>query len=246
MIVERIDRRVLAAVRFVDAASGIAVTQPLRVSAPRSRWLRNRSGLYVLAELDSLAVMADAFVHPPPQDTPAPLDLEVEVRDAAGRYLDRRFTLRVPRPATAQEPLPADSLFQPVTVAMYPAPASAVGYNWAVLRVSAVRSADPGQGIGGVVLRVVASADQRQLAVGVSDTRGEALVAVPGVPITTWGGNGGQVTATETGVTVEAVHDPAAGGLPDPEAVLANGAATRKSRDVNLRAGRTEKLSFDF
>jgi hypothetical protein len=44
----------------------------------------------------------------------------------------------------------------------------------------------PGQGIGGVVLRVVASADQRQLAVGVSDDRGEALVAVPGVPITTW------------------------------------------------------------
>ncbi|MCK7481421.1 MAG: hypothetical protein M0C28_32740 [Candidatus Moduliflexus flocculans] len=68
MIVERIDRRVLAAVRFADAASGLAVTQPLGVSAPRSRWLRNRSGLYVLAELDSLVALADAFVHPAPQE----------------------------------------------------------------------------------------------------------------------------------------------------------------------------------
>jgi hypothetical protein len=62
------------------------------------------------------------------------------------------------------------------------------------------------------------------LARGLTDWRGEALVPVAGVPITTWGADDGDVVVTEIAATVQAIHV-AALGTRTPAAQVAAGRA---------------------
>jgi hypothetical protein len=61
------------------------------------------------------------------------------------------------------------------------------------------------------------------LAMGLADNRGEALVPVLGIPITTWGETPGAVVATDIDVTLEVVFDPEVRRIADTDA-LASGA----------------------
>ena len=45
---ERVERRVLGALRCVDATTLMPIDEPLAVSAPGACLLRNQSGLYVI------------------------------------------------------------------------------------------------------------------------------------------------------------------------------------------------------
>ncbi|HSV68722.1 MAG TPA: hypothetical protein VLI72_01310, partial [Methylibium sp.] len=90
-------RRIWAAVRFVDASSARAIDTPLTVTAPGTRWQRNRAGLYVLLQRDGPPALAahEAAFDPVPA-TPA-ATLAATVLDPAGRRLPRRFALGLPR-----------------------------------------------------------------------------------------------------------------------------------------------------
>lgn len=232
MRLELVERRVLAALRFLDATIGLPVQAPLTVSGAGLRFVRNRSGLYVLTEAPETAAV------------------EVTVSDPGGRYLPRGLVLSLPRdpdPAHAGE---ESSLFRPVDVFLYPAPAASVAPGWAVIRATVVR-AGTGEPLPGVLLRVVRKSDGLELARTLSDwrerVRGEALVAVAGLPITTWGAGKPQdpVLVGKVTVTLEAFFDPdfdpAAGRAPDPDRVdsLSPGPPSA-SMELDLSSGGTK------
>jgi len=199
--------RVLVALRFVDAATGGDVESPLRVRAldGRARLVRNASGLQVLTRW-SLLPGHDVLDDPPQIPADERPSLRLAIEDPSGRYLPRLLGLVLPRAAVpAEEP---DSLFAPVQVPMFLAASAATGANWAVLRVS-LREASSGDALGGALLRV--RRNGQVLARGMTDWRGEALLAVVGVPVMTFGEDEDAVLADALNVTVEAIHDPASG-----------------------------------
>jgi hypothetical protein len=215
VILEHVDRRVLGAVRFVDAATRVPVPEPLLVTAPGVRFIRNRSGWYVIAAAPGLERHVDAFHAPPAVPPLESIALTLTVRDPGGRYLPRVHTLRLPRDPDPASPA-ATSLFRPVDVTLFPAPATRPPVGWAVVRASVV-AAVTGAPVAGALIRVVRTSEGRHLASGLTDERGEAIVSVPGIPITTSEEGDGPVVATEIEVTLEVIVDPAVAGAADPD-----------------------------
>lgn len=204
--VERVERRVLGALRCVDATTGAPLEQALRVEAPAgARVLRNRSGLLVIHGWPALERHTAAFANQPGDVPVGSLPLMLTVSDPLGHYLPRLVRVELPRdadPANAAQP---GSLFRPLTVPMYPSATSRVGANWASVSVS-VFELGSGDALGGVLLRVVAAGAVRAL--GLSDWRGEALVPVAGIPVTTWSSGPGDVVVTQIPAELQAVVDP--------------------------------------
>ena len=192
---ERVERRVLGALRCVDATTRMPIDEPLAVSAPGARLLRNQSGLYVIDGWTSLSTHEGAFDAPPAAPAVGSESLVLEVRDPTGRYLARRVAIALPRdptPANVEQP---GSLFRAVDVPMFPAASAPTSANWVELRAT-VRETGSGDGLGGALLRVVTAAGV--LARGLTDWRGEAFVPVAGVPITTWSTEPGAVVVTRS------------------------------------------------
>ncbi len=246
MIPEHVDRRVLGAVRFLDASTGVDVRESLTVTAPGVRWIRNRAGWYVIASAPGLDAHSDAFLTPPAAPPLGSVVIALTVRDPGGRYLPRQHTLRLPRDPDPLHATAPGSLFRPIDVALFPAPAARTPSGWAVVRASVaiVGTAAP---VAGALVRVARSSDGQHLASGLSDARGEVLVPVPGIPLTTSDEGPGPVVATEVEVTVEVIVDPAAGGVPDPDDLEARRFALRvASTNVMLAAGRELVASFSI
>jgi hypothetical protein len=237
MTPELLDRRVLGAVRFVDASTASTVQDGLSVQSAQADLRRNLSGLWVIWNAPGLEPHTAVFDQPPAAPPLGSVAVTLTVADNAARYLARHVTIPLPRdPAAANADHPV-SLFQPVDVALYPAPAAPVMPGWAVIRAH-ISNAATNQGLAGALLRVLRTADQQVLARGMSDSRGEALVVVPGIPVTTFNAGDGPALATEVDVTVEAIFDPAAGAVTDPEAVESKAGLPRASSAQKLAAGR--------
>lgn len=219
---ERVELRVLGALCCVDATTGAPLNHPLRIGAPAgARIQRNRSGLFVVYEWAPLAHHAPSFLNAPAEPAAGEAPLTVTVSDPSGQYLSRLVQVDLPRdPALANAALPS-SLYRPIRVPMYPSAASRVGPNWAALSLS-LRDAVSGDALGGVLLRVLSG--MQVLARGLSDWRGEALVPVAGIPVTTWSAEPGDVIVTQIEVTVEAIADPAS-ATRTPQAHVATGRA---------------------
>lgn len=216
---ETVERRVLGALRFVDAVTGTRVLAALSVTPPAGvRGTRNLSGLWVITGTPALAaVTADAAVPPFDPGDAAPHVFAVE--DPSGGYLPRQVVVDLPRDPDPANQDDAGSLYRPVDVRMFPAPAARTSPNWAVVRAT-VEGDAPGTTRPGALVRVRTVPDGDVLARALADGRGEALVAVPGIPVTTWdGGGGGAVLTSEVDVDLEVVWDPDADGLPDPDAL---------------------------
>lgn len=245
---ERVEWRALAALRPIDAVTAATVVAPLRVTAEGARIARNRSGLYVIHEWAALAPHAAAFYTPPALPAPGSLALTVSIVDPAGQYLPRLARIALPRdPGATGE----DSLFAARSIALHPAPGARLGINWCALRVSLAHPAS-GDALGGALLRVVAG--DAVLARGLSDWRGEALVPVAGIPVTTWSEDEETVVVSHVAATLEAIFDPEAGtrtsitrvraGRPpprlpqvDPDAIESRRASLpRAQQDVRLAA----------
>lgn len=212
---ELCERRVLGAVRFVDAATRSRILEPLRVSAAGVRFASNRSGHYVIFAAPGLEAHTHSFAAPPAEPAQASIPVTLEVADPARRYVSRRSVIRLPLdpdPTHSHEP---GSLFGPVEVTLFPSPSAGTRPGWAVVRGSVVE-AGTDRPLGGALLRVVRVSDSTLLARGMSDARGEALVAVPGIPVITFG-EGDAVTETTVDVELSAVFDPAAGAVADPD-----------------------------
>ncbi|MDB5274929.1 MAG: hypothetical protein JWO58_3296 [Chitinophagaceae bacterium] len=259
---DRQEHRIVAAMRCVDATTRVAVDVPLQVDVANARIQRNRSGLYVIVAADALANFADSF-NEQPATALGSVTLTATIRDISGRYLPRVASLSLPRdPSPANAGLDS-SLFKPIEIEMHPASAAPLGANWSVLRVS-VSAATGGDAdgdlLGGALLRVLNGSTV--LARGMTDWRGEALVPVPGVPVTTWSDDPHAVVVTEITAQLEVVFDPATGTrtsaadgragrapavlpLVDPSVLESNNATLpHATQSVQLAAGRSQTISF--
>ncbi|ACB35295.1 hypothetical protein Lcho_3035 [Leptothrix cholodnii SP-6] len=258
---ERVEHRVLGALRCIDVNTGVALNTPMTVEIPQARLLRNRSGLHVIHQLPALAAHEAVFDAPPASPAQGSVQLTATVRDPAGRYLPRLAAIALPRDPAADNADQADSLFRPIDVALFPASTAATGANWCVLRVSVTHNTSD-DALGGALLLV--RQGNRTLARGLTDWRGEALVSVPGVPITTWSDVPGSVVVNEITAQIIAVFDPAAGlrtsaarvrdgrepaALPlvDPDRLEAQrNTLPRANRAVQLSAGTNLVLSLSL
>jgi hypothetical protein len=254
---EHVTRRVLGAVRFVDGNTGLQVTGPLSIETSGARFVRNRRGCYVIWDAPSLENHAEAFEQPPGDPPLSSVTIELKVADPGNRYLPRRCAIRLPRDPDLQHVDEEESLFQPVDVRLLPSPTMGTAPGWAVVRATVVAEGT-NEALPGALIRVLRTSDSELLAWGLSDWRdrakGEAMVTVPGIPITTWGdGNGeggnGPVIVNEIQVTLETFFDPdfepAAGDLPDPEDLEARRAELpSSSTTVHLASGRTIAISL--
>ena len=205
--------RVLGAVELVDATTGARIRAPLQLrpadGAEAPRFVRNRSGLLVLWSHPGLGAHAAAFEAPPAEPALHSVALALQVWDPSGLYQPRGFTLRLPRDPDPRHAAQEDSLLRPQRVELFRGAAAPLGGNWTPL---AVRVTESGSGdlLGGTLVEVRDAADA-VLARGLTDWRGEALVPVAGVPVTTWGADDGAVVVHEIPATVHAVHVPALG-----------------------------------
>lgn len=239
MRLEHIDRRVLGAVRFLDAATRLPITEPLLIDAPGARLRRNRMGDYVIFDAPGLAAHTAEFLQPPALPAAGSVPLELTVSDPAGEYLPQRVVIRLPRNSDAAA---NDAVFRPIETPLYLTPAARTAAGWALVRAAVVRAGTT-QALAGALIRVLdRNANNAVLARGLSDARGEALVAVPGIQITNWNQDPGDgpVTIPQIAVRIEAIFDREAQGAPNPQALEDRRVQLATSaQDAELVAGQT-------
>jgi hypothetical protein len=256
---ERVESRALAALRFVDAATDAPVTTPLevRVLDGSARLVRNVRGDLVVAAWSELAAHEAAFAQPPATPALGTRILRMTVTDPGGAHLPRAAALALPRDPDPEHASSPDSVFRAAEIRLYPSARAATGANWGVLRATVRESG--GDALGGALLLVRRNGGV--LGRGLTDGRGEALVALPGVPMVTFGEDDEAVVVTELAVTVQVVFDPSTGtrmaavdlaaGRPapipivDPEALEDGaGALPETSLAISIAARRSQNLAM--
>lgn len=233
MRLEQIDRRVLGAVRFLDGNTGLHISSPLSVEGKGVHLVRNRSSYYVIFHALRLKAHTRAFRQPPRTPALGSVEIELKVIDPGRRYLSRRCTLRLPRDPDPSHMDRENSLFRPVEVRLFPSPTAGTAPGWAVIRAT-VTAEGRRKTLAGALIRVLRASESRQLASGLSDERGEALVAVPGIPITTWEEGPGPVLTTRVEAILEVVFDPKAEEIPDPDDLEARRSLLPHSRSREI------------
>lgn len=238
--IERVERRVLGALRCVDATTRAGIEAPLRVEVETARIQRNRGGLYVITGATALAEHETAFAQPPAAPAKGTVRLGATITDPSGCYLPRCATLMLPRDPLPDHAANPDALFRPIELAMFPSNIAPVGENWAALHVSLSETAS-GDALGGALL--ILTADGKTLARGLTDWRGEALLPVPGVPVTTWSSDPHAVVVSEISAQIKLVFDPASGTRTSAAAVSAGSMpATLPMVDPDDLEGRANAL----
>ncbi len=273
---ERVDRRVLGAIRFVDAATGMSVRRPLRIEGEGFRLIRNRSFDYVILQMSGLESHLTEFEAPPLTPDLGSVALALSVSDPSRHYLPQLVSLALPRDPDKDNAGNPDSLFQAALVPLYPSSIAPVGGNWSILRLAITQPPTPpatiGDPIPGAMVRVVRQEDSAVIARGMSDTRGQALIIIPGIPVTNFsntggggpgGGSGGggpggatdtgmasgPVVALDTPVSLEFIVDPDLNWPVNPHTLESNGDTWTRSPespaslDFNLRTGRSENVA---
>ncbi len=235
--------RILAALQLEERPTSLPLRRHLEVTLGGRPLARNRSGLYIIDRAAGLEAHTTAFENPPPQPEPLSVTAEISIRDPLDHYLPRRLTVALPRDPDGDG---AASLFRPLSAWIYPAPAAPTAPNWSLVRASLSRGGEPA---AGAFLRLV-DGEGSELASGYADRRGEALVAVPGVPITRFTdeeGDGDILTDT-LAATLEASWHPGQTWPPDPDRLERDhGAAPfRASAPVTLKTGRQQHLEIEL
>lgn len=258
VVPEFIDHRYPGAVAFTDGATGALIQDTFELTSPTAVFFRNRKGFYVVVSAVGFEAYTAAFDEVPEPPVPA-TSFTVQVKDPVNRYLSRTFVLDLPRDPDPEHAEQTDSLFQPRPVLMFRSPAAATGMNWSVVRISA--SFSPAGGMpaipaAGALIRAVDQASDEIMAFGLTDKRGEALVAVPAVPATTFSTgeeddeedmDDDPVLTLEIPFHIQAAYDPAAEWPVNPDQIEENWDDLENlEQDINLIAGKTSILSMAF
>ena len=262
MLTERIEQRVLGALRMLDRVTQSPLSRPMEVSSNTSRVVRNMRNFYVVTHADGLEAYSQAFQQPPEIPVIGDNEYSFEIIDPQKRYLPRMVTLNLPR-----DPNPANignhnSLFTPHDVVMYPSSTARLSHNWSTLRVSVTQGADPQTAppVQGSLIQILDEEDDTLLASGITDERGEALVIVPGVPVTKFADDDDDDSGRGRGrdddppvivntlpVRLELSLDAAATWPVNPDLLEENHVANRRtSMDLTLSTGRMEKVVINL
>lgn len=263
---ETIDRRILGALRFVDHVTGSMVRRPMAIIAPNVKFITNRSRLQVISCAIGLEGHLTSFNEPLGASLKK---FDMTIQDPLGEYLDRSMTLKLPLDPDPEE---NNSIFEPVDVPLFAAPAAHLSPNWSVIRASIYDLADLAneRPVPGALLRILDSGGSLMMS-GMSDERGEAIVIIPGIPISSFAQEeelppegpddedwlaSGSVVETETPVTLQVVVTPDAPWPVDPGKMEQNNQVWRRHfRDADndeaievmelaLRTGKTQSIKL--
>lgn len=237
MTADVLDHRIVGALQAVDAVTRLPISSriqarlrsavrvdpgtrqpldPLPGRPPVARVQRNSQGDVVLAELavPGVAAYTAAFYDPPA--LPA-VDAVFHLWDPSRLYLPRLFTLQLPRTVRPEDAALPTSIFTAAPALLYPSPAGRVELRWAVIRASvgllvrpnpADRTQDRlGDRLPWALIRVLDNATGDERAVGLADGRGEAMIAVPNLPIVQPASGGGAVVTSGLEVRLEVHFD---------------------------------------
>lgn len=217
MILESCDQRILAALRCVDGVTGTPLRHPVHVSSDGCRVIRNRSGLHVIHGAPGIAALeqySDNFDQPPatpPTGEGWPVPVTLQFTDPTHRYLPRQALIPLPR---STDPAADDSLFRALDVPLYPSPSAPISSTWAVVRATVLEvPGDPADSPrrlpwAWIVVtrdRSIASEPHPATAFAQTDWRGEALIAVAGIPAMSW--DGSSANSAEVAVRLSVVFD---------------------------------------
>lgn len=200
---ELLDRRVLGALRLQDGLTGLAIPRPFHLVSARLVLRRNRQGDYVIFDVLDVAKLHEhtvIFSDPPTVPPVESVSIDLNIYDPSGEYLPRRYQLRLPRNGDPQSDV---AIVKPILIPLYRSPSARTEPNWAVIRATLLDQTT-GQRLPWAVVNVVRNGTTTS---AMSDWRGEALIAVPGIPVTTWDTGGGAVLATEVDVRLDVVFD---------------------------------------
>jgi len=200
---EFLDRRALASMIFTDAV-GRPVLTPVRVTAPGVRLLIKRPGELVVLDAPGFAPHAAAFEAPPAMPAIGSATVQLDLVPADPALGSRRFAMVLPRDPDPAHAANANSLFRPIEVVLLPAPSGTLTGLVAALRVNVTRS-DDGRRIEGALLRLRPEGGRPQT-LALTDAAGDALLLVPGVPLSSPGMGG--VVLADIGAELDAVIDP--------------------------------------
>lgn len=188
MIVEDVDRRLLAALRFTHGVTGAPVQRALHITAPGLVLARNLSGWTLVREAPG-SPQAQAhtytqhFVQPPA--LAARVDYPCSVVDPLGEFLPRRFTLRLPRPTPGIDDDPVDaaeSARVPIELPLLAAAALHAAPAWALLRLAVlIEGTEPPHGLANVWVEARPRVPGKVMRLAQTDAAGEALVAITDV-----------------------------------------------------------------
>jgi hypothetical protein len=199
-----LDRRALAALRFVDA-TGAPVVTPVAVSGDGAKVVRTKSGLAAVLAAAGLEAYVSAFEAPPAAPAVGSVTVELDVRPASTELAARRFALKLPRDPDLAHASATTSLFQPVDVALLPTPRARVSGLVAALMVT-VRRADDQRRVAGALVRLRPDGGLPE-ARAITNMAGDALLIVAGAPLSTPGP--GATTLPDVGAQLDAIVDPA-------------------------------------
>lgn len=230
-MVERVDRRILGALRPVDAVTGAPVLHGLRISGQGITLQRTRSGAYAITAAEGLGAHVAAFAAPPgPPPAAGALPFVIEIEDPTERFLPRSATIALPRrwdPAGGIR-----ELMEPILLPLAPAASRAAAPGWAVVEA---RVTEPGGApIRGALVEVMPAGGGARLAWGLTHARGEALVAVPGLPAFRTVVNDpadeadDEIVTAATSVTLRVTADPSRPWPVDPTRLEAGGGTLRR------------------
>ncbi len=243
---ERLERRVLGAVRWVDHLTGRAVPRTLTVRSAQARFRPNASHLALIVSANGFDDYTAAFADPLP--AAGPLTLTATVEDPLGDYLPRAFSVALPRSVVTAPPLPANSVFRPVDVELLPGATGRTTPGWAEARVSVKRLAD-NSAFANVLVRargdLADGQGVRLLGVGMSDSRGEAVVFMPDIPLLQPDPISGKMGPTQVDLTFEFVPPPAGQAVVDWTQLLPT-AAQAANRLTAQTLGAARRLAFEF
>lgn len=240
------DQRILAAIRLVDATTSEPVLESLRVHSDSATFIRNRSNHYVIKSANGFDDYVNSFTTP--AAIPAPRDVELTIVDPSNKYLTRAATVTLPRdlnPANREED---DSVFKAIDIELFRNVQSKTLVNWSLVRVSAL-NADESPVAGGYI-RVVRISDDEILGRGFTDQRGEALIVIPGIPITEFSDSDDDepeaaVLVMEVSARVELSVALSAQWPVNPDLLDENhDSQIEETSTIGLRTGRTVSVQF--
>jgi len=282
---ELVDRRYLGALRFVDSTTRNEIKWPLKIKTPEREpevtLFRNQSQLWVIASAEGLETHLDKFISPPlpPPDGDGPdyfsKTYKLDIADPSGKFLPRIANINLPRRLYFHE---SENIFTPIDVEMYPTPMITAAPNWSVIRVSIqdvkiLEETDSMEEVNGIQqpkrmpvsgawLRVFKAGETEPTQRVVSDDRGEAIILLPGLPVTDFSSSEeesseeeepseedpeehnewlatGPVVELTTTITISVVVDPELPWPVDPEELEDHAADVQWQPEVKWRDGKT-------
>lgn len=207
-----VDRRILAAIAFVDAV-GAPVTCPVAIGAPEGfGWFLKKPGVVIVTRAATLEAHSAAFAAAPGTPSVQSKQYRLELRPSDPAYAARSVELLLPR---HPDPANVNSVFRAVEVVLPPTPLARPAGLRAALRVTVTRS-DDGRAIEGALVRLRPVGRPETFAL--TDAAGEALLLADAIPFSS-AAPGPKVTR-DWAAEIDAVVDPATARFNAPEAVF--------------------------